>query len=118
LRSLTKHFRANYQQVNALFDEVVGFDAFMLIFVNNLLRDNKYGMLFRVSCGAGLSMVDAATDLYVIATYVASERAGVRTKNEERSDDLLHTRRFVPRLFAQRAAIVLIANSLQQQQVL
>ena len=46
--------------------------------------------------------------------YVASHE----NENEERSDDLLHARRFAPRLFAQRAVIAIIANSLQQQQVL
>ena len=41
----------------------------MLVIANNLLRDNKFGMMFRVSVGAFLSTVDAATDIFVISTY-------------------------------------------------
>jgi len=41
--------------------------------VNNLLRDNKFGMVLRVSFGAALSMCDAATDIYVISTYYGKE---------------------------------------------
>ena len=41
----------------------------MLVIANNLLRDNKFGMVFRVSVGALLSTVDAATDIFVISTY-------------------------------------------------
>jgi len=47
--------------------------------------------------------------------YVASERV-VRTKTRSEATSLLLPLRFAPRLFAQRAVIVLIANSLQQQQ--
>ena len=41
----------------------------MIVIANNLLRDNKFGMMFRVSVGAFLSTVDAATDIFVISTY-------------------------------------------------
>jgi len=40
---------------------------------SNILGDNKFGMLFRVSVGAALSTVDAATDIYVITTYYQSK---------------------------------------------
>jgi len=36
------------------------------------LRVNKYGVIFRVSVGAALSSIDAATDIYVITTYYQS----------------------------------------------
>ena len=41
----------------------------MIVIANNLLRDNTFGMMFRVSIGAILSTVDAATDIFVISTY-------------------------------------------------
>ena len=40
--------QSNYPQLQTLFDEVPGFNKFMLIIVSGLLRDNKFGMLFRV----------------------------------------------------------------------
>jgi len=43
------------------------------VITNNLLRDNKFGMMFRVGIGAALSMSDAATDFYVISTYYGNE---------------------------------------------
>ena len=46
---------------------------FMLVFANNLLRDSIYGMVWRVSLGAVLSMVDAVTDIYMISTYYNTE---------------------------------------------
>ena len=41
-------WRSNYPQLNTLFDEVPGFKEFMNVIVNGLLRDNVFGMLFRV----------------------------------------------------------------------
>jgi len=45
----------------------------MLVIANNTLRDSVYGMVFRVSVGAALSMIDASTDIYVITTYYKSD---------------------------------------------
>ena len=36
---------------------------------NNILRDNKFGMMFRVAVGACLSTVDILSDIFVIVTY-------------------------------------------------
>ena len=49
-------WRLHYPQLNSLF-EITGFDSFMLVIVNNLLRDNIYGVMFRVGAGAVLSLV-------------------------------------------------------------
>ena len=65
-------WRLHYAQLNVLFEEVVGFEEFMLVIANNLLRDSIYGMVLRVSLGALLSTVDAVTDIYVISTYYKS----------------------------------------------
>lgn len=40
--------RSHYPQLDTLFDEVEGFEEFMNVIATNLLRDNKYGMFFRV----------------------------------------------------------------------
>jgi len=45
----------------------------MVVIASNLLRNNKYGMVFRVGSGAALSTMDSATDIYVIATYFQSD---------------------------------------------
>ena len=37
------------------------------------LRDSIYGMVWRVSVGAALSMLDAATDIYIISKYYNTE---------------------------------------------
>jgi len=66
-------WKRQYVQLNNLFDEVEGFEDFVVAIVNNLLRNNKFGMIFRVSVGAALSMSDAATDIYVISTYYGKE---------------------------------------------
>jgi len=66
-------WRLNYPALNILFEEVEGFEAFMLVIANNLLRDSIYGMVMRVTVGAVLSTMDAATDIYVISTYYQSE---------------------------------------------
>ena len=62
-------WRLQYPQLNDLFTKNEGFSSFMLVIANNLLRDSKYGMIFRVSTGAILSIVDAASDIYVIQMY-------------------------------------------------
>jgi len=66
-------WKKHYVQLHHLFDEVVGFEDFIVVITNNLLRDNKFGMMFRVGIGAALSMSDAATDIYVISTYYGKE---------------------------------------------
>ena len=74
-------WRLNYQQINILFDQVEGFDSFMLIIANNILRDNKFGMMFRVAVGAALSTIDAMTDIYVIKTYYDIKRLHVQANS-------------------------------------
>ena len=44
----------------------------MITIANNTLRDNKFGLVFRVSTGALLSSIDAATDVYVLNQYYKS----------------------------------------------
>ena len=45
----------------------------VLILFNNMLRDNKFGMVFRVGVGATFSTIDALTDIYVVSTYYNNE---------------------------------------------
>ena len=66
-------WRLNYIQLDVLFKEVVGFEEFMVVIANNLMRDSIYGMVFRVTVGAVLSTTDAVTDIYVITTYYKEE---------------------------------------------
>jgi len=66
-------WRLNYTQLDVLFKEVVGFEEFMVVIANNLMRDSIYGTVLRVTVGAVLSTTDAVTDIYVIATYYKSE---------------------------------------------
>ena len=66
-------WKLNYPQIETLFDEIDGFEAFMLVITNNLLRDSNYGMIFRVATGAALSTIDAMTDIYIIRTYYKTE---------------------------------------------
>jgi len=66
-------WRLHYAQLDVLFKEIDGFEEFMLVIANNTLRDSIYGMIFRVSVGAALSIIDAATDIYVISTYYKSK---------------------------------------------
>jgi len=66
-------WRLNYTQLDVLFKEVVGFEEFMVVIANNLMRDSIYGTVFRVTVGAVLSTTDAVTDIYVIATYYEEE---------------------------------------------
>jgi len=67
-------WRRNYSQLEILFTEVPGFEEFMFTIASNTLRDSIYGMVYRVTVGAILSITDGVTDLYVISTYVVSER--------------------------------------------
>jgi len=60
-------WRLHYMQLKVLFEEVEGFEHFMLVIANNLLRDSIYGMVLRVSVGAVLSITDAVSDIYVIS---------------------------------------------------
>jgi len=53
--------------------EVEGFEDFMVVVANSLLRDDKLGMVLRVGVGAVLSTIDALTDFYVISSYYKSE---------------------------------------------
>ena len=66
-------WKKHYVQLSNLFDEVEGFEDFIVVISNNLLRDNKFGMMFRVGIGAALSTIDAATDVYVVSTYYKSK---------------------------------------------
>jgi len=52
---------------------VIGFEVFMVTLANSLLKDSMYGTSFRVSIGAAWRTIDAATDMYVIATYYESD---------------------------------------------
>ena len=54
-----------------------GFESFMLLLFNNLLRDSIYGMVMRVCIGASLSLVDAGTDISVLISYYS---AGLTTQ--------------------------------------
>ena len=66
-------WKLNFPQIETLLDEIEGFEAFMLVITNDLLRDSNYGMVFRVATGAALSTIDAMTDIYVISTYYNAE---------------------------------------------
>jgi len=68
-------WKMNYPQLCLLFVEVDGFEGFMNIVAEYVLKHNKAGLLFRVSSGAVLSILDGFTDIYVIVTYF---RAGLR----------------------------------------
>jgi len=65
-------WRLNYTQLDVLFKEVVGFEEFMVVIANNLMRDSIYGTVLRVTVGAVLSTTDAVTDIYVIRKYYQS----------------------------------------------
>ena len=62
-------WKLHYVQLEHLFDEVDGFEEFMLVLANNILRDSIFGMLGRVLLGAGLSTTNFVTDIYVIEKY-------------------------------------------------
>lgn len=59
-------WRKHYAQLNVLFTEIERFDKFMELIANSTLRDSVYGTVYRVAVGAALSMIDAATDIYVL----------------------------------------------------
>jgi len=65
-------WKKHYPQLCGLFEVEAGFERFMVVFADNNLRDNKYGLIFRVTVRAALSTIDAATDIYVISTYYES----------------------------------------------
>ena len=62
-------WKLNYVQLTPLINEIEGFSPFMLVLFNNLQRDSKYGLVFRVAVGALLSTIDATTDIYTLYTY-------------------------------------------------
>jgi len=66
-------WRLHYVQLNELFEEVEGFEDFILVIANNTLRDSIYGTVYRVSVGAALSTIDAATNIYVVSAYYQSD---------------------------------------------
>jgi len=68
--------RCRSAQLTPLLNEIEGFAPFMLVLFNNLLRDSKYGMVFRVAVGALLSTMDATTDIYTLHTYWTSGLKG------------------------------------------
>ena len=64
----------HYVQMNEVFMNVDGFEELMVFLAKNILRDSIYGMVYRVSIGAALSTIDAATDIYVVTTYYQSDK--------------------------------------------
>jgi len=69
-------WKLNYVQLTPLLNEIEGFSPFMLVMFNNLQRDSKYGLVFRVAVGALLSTMDATTDIYTLYTYWSSGLKG------------------------------------------
>jgi len=66
-------WRKQYQQLEILFKEVIGFEEFVVTLANSLMKDSIYWTVYRVSVGAALSTIDAATDINVIVTYYQSD---------------------------------------------
>ena len=66
----------HYPQLSPLL-EVEFFSDFMTTIANSLLRDGAYGTVYRVCIGAGLSTLDAVTDISVVRTYT---REGLQTE--------------------------------------
>ena len=66
-------WKLNYHQLNQLFENVTGFEVLVLAIAEGILRKSKVGVIYRVGLGAFLSTTDAASDLYVIATYYKHE---------------------------------------------
>jgi len=62
-------WRRHYVQLQILFVEVPGFEQFMIVIATYVLKNNRAGMVMRVSLGAFLSMSDGATDILVILNY-------------------------------------------------
>ena len=68
-------WRVNYKhQLEKLFDDIEGFDGFMVTIANSMLRDMKWGMIFRVCTSSVLSLFDATTDFIVIIRYRGDEK--------------------------------------------
>ena len=67
---LARSFRSSFKMPLASLG--AGFESFMLLLFNNLLRDSIYGMVMRVSIGAFLSLLDAGTDMYVLISYYSA----------------------------------------------
>jgi len=59
----------HYGQLEILFVEVEHFEEFMIVITTYILKNNKAGMVMRVSLGAFLSMSDGATGIFVIMNY-------------------------------------------------
>jgi len=62
-------WRRHYVQLEILFVEIEHFEEFMVVIATYILKNNKAGMVARVSLGAVLSMSDGATDIFVIMNY-------------------------------------------------
>jgi len=62
-------WRRHYTQLEVLFVEVEHFEEFMIVIATYVLKNNKAGMVMRVSLGAFLSTSDRATDIFVISNY-------------------------------------------------
>jgi len=80
-------WKLHYVQLTPLLNEIEGFSPFMLVMFNNLQRDSKYGLVFRVAVGALLSTIDATTDLYTLYTYWTSGFRGERAKRASLEQD-------------------------------
>jgi len=63
-------WRLHYPMLKCLFEEVPGFTEFMVSIACNKLTDSIYGLVWRVSIGAVISILDAVTDLYVTVQYL------------------------------------------------
>jgi len=50
-------WKHHYKQLNILFDDVVGFEDFMLTIAKNMFHDTVYGTAYRVGVGAALSLI-------------------------------------------------------------
>jgi len=59
----------HYGQLKILFVEIEHFEDFMIVIATYILKNNKAGMVMRVSIGAFLSISDGATDIFVILNY-------------------------------------------------
>ena len=64
-------WRAEYPQLDPLFEEIQGLEEFTSILFKNLEKDDYHGLVYRVFLGATISIVDSATDLYVSLTYLS-----------------------------------------------
>ena len=69
-------WKKNYAQLEELFVEVVGFEAFVVAIADELLVHSLYGTILRVITGAVLSTIDAATDIITITTYFKNGLGG------------------------------------------